>query len=218
MPLNTKAVLEQIDSALAEWDMLRIKTFGGDYPEEVERNRVIHRLASTIGRLAPRGTIYKQQFDKSSPGMVANRSWIEKFAGMLQALRAEYAKNYLQTVQELVHADTFSGFLEMADHLRDAGYKDAAAVISGSVLEQHLRELSLKNGISVQHAGKFKKAETLNADLAGHAVYSKVDQKDVTAWLGLRNEAAHGNYSQYTSEQVRLMVDAIRHFVTRYPA
>ncbi len=48
--------------------------------------------------------------------------------------------------------------------------------------------------------------------------YPGLDQKNVTAWLGLRNKAAHGQYSEYTKDQVALMIDSVRNFMSRYPA
>lgn len=58
----------------------------------------------------------------------------------------------------------------------------------------------------------------MNADLAGANVYSKLDQKNVTAWLDLRNKAAHGKYGEYTKEQVALLIQSVRDFITRNPA
>jgi hypothetical protein len=118
---------------------------------------------------------------------------------------------------------TFSNtLLEMASHLVDSGYKDAAAVISGSALEAHLRQLCLKAGLSIEiSAGgdtRPKKADTMNSELAGASVYSKLDQKNVTAWLDLRNKAAHGKYSEYSKEQVVVLITGIRDFITRNPA
>ena len=49
-------------------------------------------------------------------------------------------------------------------------------------------------------------------------VYSKLDQKNVTAWLDLRNKAAHGHYDQYESAQVGLLISGFRDFITRNPA
>lgn len=85
------------------------------------------------------------------------------------------------------------------------------------------RKLCDKNGISaviIDSKGvvRPKKAETMNVDLAGSGVYSKLDQSNVTAWLALRNKAAHGLYSEYTSEQVELFLQSIRDFLTRNPA
>jgi hypothetical protein len=66
-----------------------------------------------------------------------------RLQGVLRALRADYEAGRLQSFQELVHADLFSDFLEMAEYFLQEGYKDPAAVIAGGVLEQHLRKLRL---------------------------------------------------------------------------
>ncbi len=124
--------------------------------------------------------------------------------------------------QSLERSEIFSDFLEMAEHLLEEGYKDPAAVIVGSTLEEHLKKLSQKYGISVtsdDSRGKIrpKKADALNSELASASAYSKLDQKGVTAWLGLRNEAAHGNYDAYTKVQVESMLQSTRDFISRNP-
>ena len=94
----------------------------------------------------------------------------------------------------------------------------------GSELEKHLRKLCVSNGIDVfLPVGSVgepqpKRAERLNAELASINVYGKLDQKNITSWLDLRNKAAHGDYHEYNAEQVSLMIQGVREFVTRYPA
>lgn len=143
----------------------------------------------------------------------------EHARGILRAAKQEIDNGWLFTVKSLVSAEIFSDFLEMAQYLLSEGYKDPAAVMIGSVLEEHLRQLCLKNGISteIEKGDKSvpKRAETLNTDLAAAAVYSKLDQKSVTSWLDLRNKAAHGKYADYTKEQVSLLYDAVLNFISR---
>lgn len=91
-------------------------------------------------------------------------------------------------------------------------------MIAGSVLEEHLRKLAERHGVSVAVAGRPKKADTLNADLAKAAVYNKIEQKNVTAWLGHRNDAAHGHYESYDAAQVALLLQSVREFLARHPA
>lgn len=83
---------------------------------------------------------------------------------------------WIHTVKGIVAAEIFSDFLEMASHLLDQGYKDPAAVMVGGVLEEHLRQLCVKNQIDVdiiqQGATVPKKADTLNAELAKAGIYS----------------------------------------------
>ena len=119
----------------------------------------------------------------------------------------------------LISSEIFSDFLEMAEHLLSEKYEHAAAVMIGSVLEEQLRQLCDKNSITVTEAknGKLipKKADLLNAELAGQSVYNKLDQKNITAWLDLRNKAAHGKYSEYNIQQVELMLQGVTEFMTR---
>jgi hypothetical protein len=91
-------------------------------------------------------------------------------------------------------------------------------VITGSVLEEHLRQLCTKYSISVTVAGKAKKADLMNAELASGSAYSKLDQKSITAWLDLRNKAAHGKYGEYSKDQVVLLIQGIRDFMARNAA
>ena len=123
------------------------------------------RLASALDRLSPPGSYYKKRFDSLSHAGALNER-LANLAGMLQSLRDEYVNDYLQTVQEIIHAEMFSNFLDMASYLNDQGYKDPAAVVTGSVLEQHLREIAKrKGGIDlVDGKGKPRKAGLLNQD------------------------------------------------------
>ena len=77
--------------------------------------------------------------------------------------------------------DFFTDFLEMAEYLISNGYKDPAAVMAGSVLEEHLRQLCKKESIDTEETKEDrqvpKKADRLNADLAKAEVYSKLDHK-----------------------------------------
>ena len=49
----------------------------------------------------------------------------------------------------------------------------------------------------------------MNADLARTAAYSKNDEKQITAWAGIRNDAAHGDYGNYTTSEVELMIAGV---------
>ena len=118
----------------------------------------------------------------------------------------------------LVRSDLFADFLEMAEHLLNTGYKDPAAVLVGAILEEHLRKLCHKHGIPTSEKTKPRKAESLNSDLASSNIYSRLDQKSVTAWQDLRNKAAHGHFSEYADAQVDLMLKGVRDFVSRLPA
>jgi hypothetical protein len=60
------------------------------------------------------------------------------------------------------------------------------------------------------------KADLMTSDLCKANVYGNLDHKNVTAWLDLRNKAAHGKYSEYTIEHVEIMYLGVLNFVTNY--
>jgi len=154
----------------------------------------------------------------------AGDDWtFSQLKGVLAAAAEDYKGGYLFRLESLVTAEVFADFLEMADYLLSESYKDAAAVLIGGVLEEHLRKLCIANGIPVvvtDQSGKQrpKKAESMNSELAVNGVYSKLDLKTVTTWLDLRNSAAHGHYGDYDLKRVELMSQAVADFISRNPA
>lgn len=180
---------------------------------------VVTSIVAALERLAPRNSYYLTSVQIAIKRRGTNNpEAIPELVGIARALKQAYEQGYLQEIQELIHGDIFSDFLDMADYLLGQGYKDAAAVIIGGVLEEHLRKLCEKHPIGTTTDGRPKKNETMNSELASHGVYNKLDQKNVTAWLELRNRAAHAEYDKYTEDQVKLMHDGIREFVARLPA
>lgn len=138
---------------------------------------------------------------------------------ILVAARDELEGGWFRTARGLIAAEIFADFLDMASHLLAGGYTAAAAVMTGSVLEEHFRQLCEKHGIPIEISKPGstvpKKADALNAELTRADAYNKLDQKNVTAWLDLRNKAAHGKYKEYTKEQVELMHGGVTEFMAR---
>lgn len=142
---------------------------------------------------------------------------------LLCRVRDDLKLGFIGKISSLLHQEIFTDYLDMAQHLLDEGYKDAAAVITGSTLESHLKQLCNANQVDIDEVKKDgtkqpKKASRLNDDLKKKGVYSLYDQKMVTAQLDLRNNAAHGKYSLYTDDQVIKFIDWLRDFIDRNPA
>jgi hypothetical protein len=201
-------ILKQIDAALELWSTHRTKAQYDDLSDLDDRSlltEISTVLAATLDRLAPAKSPYRESIGHIMSSKV----------GALRALRRDYDAGYLVSVQTLVRAEVFADFLEMADHLLEQGYKDPAAVLVGGVLEERLRTLCDSRGIPTQISGKPKKADSMNNELASAEIYNKLDQKNVTAWLDLRNKAAHGHYGEYTADQVRTMLLGVQEFAAR---
>ena len=183
---------------------------------------LLTRSKAVTERVTGKESAYSKQIDLIMSRTNSNDfDKLQMVIGVTESLRADLGSGYLASVSQLIHGEVFADFLEMGDHLLGEGYKDAAAVIAGSALEAHLRQLCGNNGIDTElttpKGVQPKKADQMNADLAKANVYSKLDLKNVTAWLDLRNKAAHGHYTEYAKEQVSLLISGIRDFITRNP-
>ena len=175
------------------------------------------RLAAAVERLAPPGSAYIRQVKQHENDIESKASY--ELSQAAKALRDDYAAGYVHTVAELLHAEVFADFLDMASELQEKGYNDPAAVLAGSTLEEHLRKLAGVHGINAETPdGKPRRADTLNAELARVEAYNKLVQKSITAWLDLRNKAAHGEYDQYDAAQVANLIRDVRDFLSRHPA
>ena len=187
-------------------------------------NSLISRIMSIITRITGTSSeYYKQANDILSKTQIHNAvTRLIRLLGVMSGLHDDIEAGYLKSFSELLHAEIFSDYIEMAEYLLEEGYKDPAAVITGSTLEEHLRKLCIKNviDIEIKSSGKLrpKKADTINSELAKQGVYTKLDQKNVLAWLDLRNKAAHGEYLEYDHDQVNHMIMGVRLFITKNPA
>ncbi|MCX4456791.1 hypothetical protein OOK58_33020 [Streptomyces sp. NBC_01728] len=52
--------------------------------------------------------------------------------------------------------------------------------------------------------------------MAESGVYDDLQQKRITAWMDLRNKAAHGSYADYDKSRVRLFIDGVRAFILQW--
>lgn len=144
----------------------------------------------------------------------------ECFCIMLSSLKAAFEDlkggNFFDA-KLLIEAEVFGDLLEQAEELQSAGYKDAAAVLAGGVLEKHLRSMCLTRGIStLKPNGKHKMMNEMNDELAKAGAYNALKKKQVTAWADLRNKAAHGNVSEYTGHDVDSFLRDVSDFCANF--
>jgi hypothetical protein len=138
---------------------------------------------------------------------------VQRGIGALKAARGSIEAGFLERLESLVSGDVFSDFLEMADHLAGESYVSPGASLSGAVLEDGLRRICNKNGITPTPGDGLA---SMNDKLVKGAVYNKTVHGQVDVWRRIRNDADHGNFSSYTAPQVKQMIDGIREFLARY--
>lgn len=142
---------------------------------------------------------------------------LTQMLGVANAIKHDASNDLLINFKSVAQAEVFVDFLEMGEHLLIEGYKDAAAVIIGSVLEDGLRKLCERASLPVTGgSGKPLTIDPLNTQLAKADIYSKLIQKQITTWAHVRNKAAHGEYDEYNAEQVQMMLQFVQSFAADY--
>lgn len=230
--MKTDDLRKRVDSLIAQADELLKTTVGHNASGIISSrnstytsvNTELYQLFRTaslsfIDKVFGADHTYYKEFvkcvDDHSPSEVVEGR------GILKAVKQEIDEGWLITVKGIVSAEIFTDFLEMANHLRTQGYKDSAAVMVGGVLEEHLRQMCINNGIpntvTSPKDGKesHKTSDRMNNELAAAGVYGKLYQKSVTSWLDLRNKAAHGHFEEYDQRQVELMESGVLDFITK---
>ncbi len=113
--------------------------------------------------------------------------------------------------------DVTSDFLDQAQGLLKSNkvHPAAPAVLIGASLEEFLRnwvedvELSLGN--------KKPSLDSYSSTLREAELITKQDAKDIAAWAGIRNHAAHGEWEELGgAERIRLMLDGVNLFMRKY--
>jgi hypothetical protein len=161
--------------------------------------------------LLGQGHVYVESFrDKVEKG---HTGMVKAGRGILSAVREDVAGGYLARLKALVAAEVFSEFVEMSQHLLDAGYKDPAASLAGAVLENGLRQIAAERGIKV---GSRDDLSALNSKLAQASVYNRLTQKKLQVWTDLRNQADHGHFDEYAESDVRAMLLGVTDFLGTY--
>jgi len=191
-----------------------------------ERRNEIHSIITRVITAIERITTKKSEYYKRAEELLKKNEFDRKkvvhVIGVLEGLYKDLDADYLKSLSEIIHGDIFTDYLDMSEYLLEEHYFVAAAVIAGVTLEERLRTLCIKNEIDIDlitpRGNKPRKADTMNADLSKEGVYPKTQQKQITYWLGIRNDAAHGKKDNFTEEQVRIMIIGIRDFIIKHPA
>ena len=110
--------------------------------------------------------------------------------------------------------DMVSELLEQANNLliNSKVHPAAPAVLIGATLEEFLRTWVEEAGLSL--GSKKANLDSYTKLLRENELITKQDAKDITAWAGIRNDAAHGNWSEVGDKsRIKLMLEGVNLFI-----
>lgn len=132
---------------------------------------------------------------------------------VLEAAYRDFSGGFLFDLRALVQADILGDFLEQAETLLDGGYHVPAASLAGAVLEDTLRKMCDRRGVTYPERTNI---DSLNAELARDGAYNRLIQKEITAKADIRNNADHAKFDQFGKEDVAEMVKWVRRFASEH--
>jgi len=153
-----------------------------------------------------------------------NEGWsnegIAKFVRNALGAFIRYVENGLKdglSVQRKAQIDVVSDILEQAQTLLDSkGVHPAApAVLVGAALEEFLRNWIEDSDLKL--GSRKPSIDAYSVVLREADLITKQDAKDIGSWGGIRNHAAHGEWTEVEDRQrVRLMLEGVNLFMRRY--
>ena len=152
----------------------------------------------------------------SQSGSLAGPSlyYIPSVSGALIALRDAVDQGLLESLESRLRANIHDDFLMQALELLDAGYHVAAMVLTGGVLEDHLKKIVLALVLTMPTKGSISKYN----DLLKDNPYNQSVWRRIQSIGDLRNDAAHGEGSTIDPEDVKDAHRFVQRFITDHPA
>lgn len=145
--------------------------------------------------------------------------WRDNLLEILSAFRShlEAGLSGQVTPKRQAQIEIVSDFLEQSRILLETkGVHPATPIVlAGATLEEFLRNWLEGDGLSL---GSRKPSIDAYAQvLVAEEKISKQDHKDITAWAGLRNHAAHGDWAEVSEKQrAAIMLEGINLFMRKY--
>jgi HEPN domain-containing protein len=184
-------------------------------PSEIDYLRIRTRAVNLIRRACGEnsdhyGELHRLSTDEES---ATNSRFLSHCLGVVAAAKHDFERGLLFDLRALVNAEILGDFMEQAERLLEENYYVPAASLAGAVLEDTLRKLCDKNGLTYPDKTTI---DRLNADLAKAGIYDKLVQKRITALADIRNNADHGKFDKFAREDVEDMVKWLRRFTADY--
>ena len=176
---------------------------------------------SLLDVVVPKSSIHRssvERFNKlgNDPG---SKKWGVSF---LKAILQDFEQGFLDNLEHRIDAELNADFLTQAESLIEHGRSEKAhipaAVISGAVLEHGLRSIcqALDPPEPIEVNGKRLMLSALIETLKKREIYNELTAKQLRSFADIRNAAAHGNFGEFTPDQVKGMVNGIVSFLAAH--
>ena len=214
--MNLKDKLESHFQRLINEGDTILKKYGwsngvrGSHPSDLEYNKWYSSAKNLIGKACSEQGIHYKQIEDIYTLSKGNSYYMPGCLGVLESAYEDFKSGLLKDTKAMITAEVFTDFIEQAEYLLNEGYKLPAAVLMRGVLEDSLRTLCNKEAkISLPDKPKL---DWMNTELVKAEIYNKNVQKQVTAWAGIGNSAAHMKIDEFSDIDVKNIISGIINF------
>jgi hypothetical protein len=169
------------------------------------------------------GTKLKERVDEFCHAS-DSKTGVQVRLGILEAFRDDFEQGFLDDLLLKVEAAVAADYMGQAEGLLKEGQPGKfdhvpAAVLVGAVLEKALRTLCNEQQPPVSIVNAKGEPKTLNPlidELKKAGAFNELKAKQLRSWAGVRNAAAHGEFSAFGKADVEQMISGINNFLADY--
>lgn len=154
------------------------------------------------------------------PAYINTRAIISGLA-YLRSFQDEFKSGMLRDLRTHLEAEISGDYMGQAERLLEEGEPGQfdhvpAAVLAGAVLEKSLKVLCLEQKqplAIINDRGKPLMMNRLIENLKKEGIFNELKAKHLKAWTDIRNSAAHGEFTSFTKEDVKGMIEGVKNFI-----
>jgi len=217
--MNLKDKLEDYFQKLIDEGQTILKKIGyfngefrDSYPSGLEYNKWYSSAKNLIEKACSTQGIHYKQIEDIYTRNKGNPYFMPECLGVLESAYEDFKSGLLEDVTAIITAEVFTDFIEQAEYLLSEGYELPAAVLMRGILEDSLRTLCICNKEAKISLPDKPKLDWMNTELVKAKTYNTNVQKQVTAWAGIGNSAAHMKIKEFSDTDVKNMISGIINF------
>lgn len=172
--------------------------------------------ANTVLQVAPPGSFFRDEIDRLTTHEQLKDGipyhLLQKIQGVLRSVQAEASNGLLAKIEYQVFATAFDDFLDHASDFHKSGKAKESAILISAVLEDALKRIAVKYGISPSGFS----LDPLVDELTKVGVFTSVKAKRIKSYSGVRNSALHAEWENLDLRDIGNVIEGVRELVDSY--
>lgn len=211
-------LISRIDALIEQGSSIAPPYGEDDYwaPDVTEAQMWMASAANAVLQVAPPGSVFRVEIDRLTTHEELRSGVphhvLEKILGLLMSVREEAKHGLLAKLEYQVFATAFDDFLDHASDFHKSGKTKESAILVSVVLEDTLKRVAIKNGISPSGLS----LDPLIDEIAKAGVITPVKAKRMKSYSAVRNAALHAEWEKLDLKDIGDAIDGVRELLNNY--